>query len=390
MVLQLRELADDPLLPFNDLDDPLVQGVRHASAMVEAALRFIQAFPDAASAQLRLCDGLDGLMVAVAERITALTSATARRRLDRDQVDTVAHWIVAIHEGRRISSDALLHLSAELTNEAHDGAPLRFLTAGSPAGANWLARHVAAHGLVTAQVVARLQKPEFDYTMSPDVAVLAAMVHDIGLLSIPVEVLAQPGPLSDEQMRTIERHPHQSAESVAPYFSKEIGLFEAVASHHERLDGSGYPAGLTGFAIAPCARLLAVADVYAARVSPRPHRPAADPRTALTETLMQAERGALDRSAAERLLALTFYPVGTIVELSDGSVARVVAVHPPQTDVHAPARPVVQVLADSRGWLAPYPETLDLSACDGRAVVRTLPMAQRRRLLSPRYSEWAA
>ena len=65
----------------------------------------------------------------------------------------------------------------------------------------------------------------------------------------------------------------------------------------------------------------------------------ADPRTALTDTLMEAERGTLDRGAAERLLQIAFYPVGTVVELSDGSVARVVAVHPPRADVHSPARP---------------------------------------------------
>jgi hypothetical protein len=105
---------------------------------------------------------------------------------------------------------------------------------------------------------------------------------------------------------------------------------------------------------------------------------------------MEADRGALDRGAAERLLQIAFYPVGTVVELSDGSVARVVAVHPPRADVHSPARPVVQLLVDDRGGALPSPDTLDLNQCVGRAVVRALPIAQRRRLLTDRYPEWAA
>ena len=95
-------------------------------------------------------------------------------------------------------------------------------------------------------------------------------------------------------------------------------------------------------------------------------------------------------SRSERLLALTFYPVGSVVELSDGSVGRVVAVHPPRADVHAPARPVVQLLTDSRGGALPHSPTVDLNQCEGRAVVRTVPIAQRRRLFASRYPEWAA
>jgi HD-GYP domain-containing protein (c-di-GMP phosphodiesterase class II) len=220
--------------------------------------------------------------------------------------------------------------------------------------------------------------------------VLAALVHDLGMLSVPAEVLAQPGQLADDQKRLMERHPHAAVDRLAPLFTGAIGLAESIAGHHERLDGSGYPAGLTGMAIAPGARLLAIADVYAALATARPHRPAVDPRSALTDTLMMAEHGSLDRAAAERLLLLAFYPVGTVVELSDGSVARVIAVHSPRADVHAPSRPVVQLLADGRGRTLHNPETLDLNQCEGRAVVRALPVAQRRRLLTARYPQWAA
>src|SRR5918912_1129857 len=72
LVGRLRQLADDPVLPADDPDDPLARGVPVAAAMTESAVRLVQAFPEAPSAQLRLSEGLDGLLGAVADRIGAL------------------------------------------------------------------------------------------------------------------------------------------------------------------------------------------------------------------------------------------------------------------------------------------------------------------------------
>jgi HD-GYP domain-containing protein (c-di-GMP phosphodiesterase class II) len=261
---------------------------------------------------------------------------------------------------------------------------------GSPAEGRWLERHVAAHSLTVAAVLARIARGQAELAPHLEGLIVAALVHDVGVLGIAPEIVAHPGPLSDDQKRVVEQHAQRGAERIQAAFGDVPGLAEAVLNHHERLDGSGYPAGLVGAAIPPAARWLAVADVYAALACQRPHRAAADPRTALTETLLLAEHGALDRTAAERLLELAFYPVGTVVELSNGSIGRVVAVHPPHVDLHAPARPIVQVLTNEDGAFLPRPETLDLAQCDGWAVVRAVPMAQRRRILSARYPEWAA
>src|SRR5439155_8850460 len=107
----------------------------------------------------------------------------------------------------------------------------------------------------------RILRHDGDPRLAPETVVLAALVHDLGMLAVPADVLAQPGPLADQHKRLVERHPHAAAERLAALFARSFGLTESVAGHHERLDGSGYPAGLTGMAIAPGARLLAVADV---------------------------------------------------------------------------------------------------------------------------------
>jgi HD-GYP domain-containing protein (c-di-GMP phosphodiesterase class II) len=104
-----------------------------------------------------------------------------------------------------------------------------------------------------------------------------------------------------------------------------VWLAQAIAEHHERLDGTGYPAGLRGAQLTSLSRLLAVCDVYAASCTARAHRTANNTRTALTDVLLTAGNGLLDREGAERLLELSFYPVGAAVEMADGSLGLVTA-----------------------------------------------------------------
>jgi HD domain len=390
IVGQIKPLASDPALPANDPDDPLVRGVRAAAAVTEAAVRLVQAFPESPGMQLRLCDGVDGVLTAAADRVGVLAGAAAQRRKRSECVDTLAHLLTGLNAGRKQSLDPFTALADAVLADARQGAPLNFLEAGSPHNdRDWLTHHVAAHGLTTAQVVARLVKSDPDLNRHPTGPVLAALVHDVGVLAMKPDTMAKPKKLDDGERRTLEKHPHAGAEMVSRQLPTARGLSEAIAGHHERLDGTGYPGGLKNGQIGPMARLLAVADVYAAMCCPRPHRAALDPRTALTDTLMAGEAGGLDTTWAERLLSLSFYPVGAVVELTDGCIARVVATHAPRTDLQTPAKPVVMLLSDSRGEWLPAPESLDLAACEGRAIVRTIPAAQRRQMLAAKYPEWA-
>src|SRR5581483_927394 len=118
-----------------------------------------------------------------------------------------------------------------------------------------------------------------------------------------------------------------------------------------------------------------------------PHRPAIDTRTALTDTLLLADQGVLDRFQAERLLLLSFYPVGSLVELNDGAVALVTATHREQKAVANPARPVVLLLTDTQRLLLPIPHQVDLADCPGRSILRTLPAQDRRASLGTHYPE---
>jgi HD-GYP domain-containing protein (c-di-GMP phosphodiesterase class II) len=110
----------------------------------------------------------------------------------------------------------------------------------------------------------------------------AAMLHDIGKVAVPSEILLKPGPLTEEEWVTMRRHAATGGELVAR-IDAFAHLASAVRASHERWDGMGYPDGLAGQEIPLAARIIAACDTYDAIVTDRPYRPARSPREACTE-----------------------------------------------------------------------------------------------------------
>ena len=109
---------------------------------------------------------------------------------------------------------------------------------------------------------------------------MAAMLENIGYLSLPPEVMEKDGSLTEEEWQHIRRHPQESATMLAES-GLEAEVITAVTQHHERWDGSGYPEGRKGEEISLFARIIALADTFHALLSKRPHRPAFKPHEAV-------------------------------------------------------------------------------------------------------------
>lgn len=107
----------------------------------------------------------------------------------------------------------------------------------------------------------------------------AALLHDVGKLETPAEIVDKPGPLTHDEYAEMRRHAVVGAALVEPL--GDPTLTAIVRHHHERFDGLGYPDGLRGYAIPLGARALAVADTFDALVSSRPYRPPMSERRAL-------------------------------------------------------------------------------------------------------------
>jgi putative nucleotidyltransferase with HDIG domain len=134
---------------------------------------------------------------------------------------------------------------------------------------------VAAHAVRTAR---KLRLPDREVELIR----LAARVHDLGKIAVPDQVLHKQGRLSDAEFELIKKHPETGVEILAKFPEYKRGR-ELVLAHHERIDGLGYPRGLSGSEIALGARVIAVADSWDAMTSDRPYRAALDPEVALAE-----------------------------------------------------------------------------------------------------------
>jgi HD-GYP domain-containing protein (c-di-GMP phosphodiesterase class II) len=382
LLQKLRRLADEPLLENRPLH-PLARHYRETAAMIDALLRAVQAFPELPSAQVRLCDGLEAVLAVVAERSGTLGAALEQHHRHDARVDKVAELMHSLGQGQSVSLHSLQSLAEELLDEARLGQPLRFFhsEASNPV------RFTACHGLVVAQVMARLVLDDSEWSGRPHEPVLAGLFHDVGMLGVPAEILNQPGPLNDEQRRLMESHTTAGAEMLRRVVPAKSWLVEAASEHHERCDGTGYPGGLREANLSALVRLVSVCDIYAALCAPRSYRAALETRTALTDTLLLAEQRALDRFQAEKLLNLSFYPPGSVVELSGGEIGLVVAAHNAKSDLRAPSRPILTMLVDSQGRFLPFPGTLDLLRCSDRSIMRSLLADERQELLGIRYPE---
>ncbi|HLQ15499.1 MAG TPA: HD-GYP domain-containing protein [Candidatus Eisenbacteria bacterium] len=136
---------------------------------------------------------------------------------------------------------------------------------------------VAAHVVATAR---KLGLPDREVELIR----LAARVHDLGKIAVPDEVLHKQGRLTDAEFALMKKHPETGAEILAKFPQYKLGR-ALVLAHHERMDGRGYPRGLSGSAIPLGARIIAVADAWDAMTSDRPYRTALDPEVALGELL---------------------------------------------------------------------------------------------------------
>jgi hypothetical protein len=383
LLAELRELGGK----FDGSDDlgPLGYLYEDTVAMIDTTIRTVALMPEPPSAQLHLCRGLEVTLEEVQDRLGTLRSADERLRQRNDEVGCLSEILIDLQAGQPARVDELRRLAEMVLAEVDQGRPLEFLH-DTP---DYLPACAAAHGLTTARVMARLLKCDPEMRAHSLDAVVAALVHDVGMLSVPSDVLMAEGSLEGEGRRQVEAHAAAGARWVTPLFRDSPWLAEAVAGHHERLDGTGYPDGAKDANVKPLTRLLAVCDVYAAMCVPRPHRPARTTRTALADTLMLADQGLLDRRCGGYLLRLSFYPVGTAVELASGAAAVVVAT-PTSLEMTSPARPVVAVLTDAEGQPLPTPRHLDLAQTEAESIVRPLSVAERLEVLGRRLARWAA
>lgn len=132
-------------------------------------------------------------------------------------------------------------------------------------------------------------------------------LHDVGKVGVPDAVLLKPGPLTPAEFAVMKRHPEIGDRVCAPLQSLRR-VRPIILSHHERLDGSGYPAGLRGDEVPLLAQIVAIVDVYDALMSPRPYRPALGQEEATRHLLSEVQQGKFAERYVEAFLDIVGVP----------------------------------------------------------------------------------
>jgi HD-GYP domain-containing protein (c-di-GMP phosphodiesterase class II) len=160
----------------------------------------------------------------------------------------------------------------------------------------------AGHARATADLVRGAAELTHMSAADAHLAYRAALVHDVGRFGVPGSVWAKPGPLSANELERVRLHVYYVERIFSrPEPLRRVGLL--AATHHERMDGSGYHRGVAGTMLSSAARVLAVADAYSAMMQPRPYRAPLSEAETVRELQADAASGRLDPVATDAVLA---------------------------------------------------------------------------------------
>ena len=194
------------------------------------------------------------------------------------------------------------------------------------------------------------------------VVALGAMLLDVGKTRIPEKLLSKPGKLDDGETRLMRRHVEFGLDLLKKAGDVDVHVRDMVAHHHERHDGSGYPAGLKGDAIPVFGRIAGMVDTYDAMITSRPYASTQSSYGALRQLRSLAGTGFQAELVDQFTQAIGMFPTGTLVLLNTGEVAVVTA----QSRTRR-LRPEVMIILDrDRKPLADY-RVVDLNQISSTA-----------------------
>jgi HD-GYP domain-containing protein (c-di-GMP phosphodiesterase class II) len=212
------------------------------------------------------------------------------------------------------------------------------------------------HRMVHEAILAMRLGLEMNYDERRWLAVgLCALMHDLGMIKVPKEVVESNGKLNDKQLKQLHQHPIDSQRIVESFGPAFAWIGKIAVQAHERQNGSGYPRGVRGGQIHEIARIIGVVDTYFAMAQPRADRPALVTYSALKE-IIDLRRSSFDPRLIKALIhVVSIFPLGSLVKLNNGEIGRVIG-----TSRLHPTRPLVELLLNPRGKHYDPPRPMNL------------------------------
>jgi HD-GYP domain-containing protein (c-di-GMP phosphodiesterase class II) len=184
------------------------------------------------------------------------------------------------------------------------------------------------------------------------------VLHDIGKMQIPIELLNKPGRYEADEFEIMKQHVLRGAEILSHTTGLTDTFLKPTLEHHERVDGTGYPHRRPKADLSEFGRIAAIVDIYDAVTSDRCYHKGKTPHETLQLLYQLGTRGHVDGALVQQFVQVVgVYPVGSCVSLNVGETAIV-----KQFNHHAPIQPVVLLITDKDGHHRSTPVDLDLSA----------------------------
>ena len=185
---------------------------------------------------------------------------------------------------------------------------------------------------------------------------LGGLLHDLGKMRIPLEILNKPSKLTFEEFEVMKTHPMEGYNMLKEQSDLPSEVLDIVKHHHERRNGKGYPSQLDGDQINNMTRIVAIVDVYDAITSDRCYHDAITPYDAL-KNMYEWVKEDFDKEMIEQFIkCLGIYPIGSVVELNMGHVGIVVS-----ASEKSKLRPIVMLVLNSKREKFPKPKLVNLA-----------------------------